>query len=115
MLQHTYRSCQPDDIENNMCFEVLGFDIFLDESLKPWIIEVNHDPSYETDSPLDFKVKKQLVGDALRMLNLNYFRRIKYKRWKQQQVTQRSLKGKNQMSRDEKDRLKDQAALKREL
>ena len=30
-LAHTYRSCQPDDVENSMCFELLGFDIFLDD------------------------------------------------------------------------------------
>jgi tubulin polyglutamylase TTLL6/13 len=23
-LSHVYRACQPDDIENSMCFEVLG-------------------------------------------------------------------------------------------
>ena len=32
-LAHTYRSCQPDDVENSMCFEILGFDIFLDNKL----------------------------------------------------------------------------------
>jgi len=63
-----------------MCFEVLGFDVFLDENLKPWILEVNHDPSFETDAPLDFKIKKQLITDTLRMLQLNFFRRIKYKK-----------------------------------
>lgn len=63
-----------------MCFEVLGFDVMLDSQMKPWILEVNHDPSFETDSPLDFKIKKQLISDTLKLLNLNYFRRIKYKR-----------------------------------
>ncbi|CAK0849302.1 unnamed protein product [Prorocentrum cordatum] len=29
-LSHFYHSCQPDDCENGMCFEVLGFDIMLD-------------------------------------------------------------------------------------
>jgi tubulin polyglutamylase TTLL6/13 len=23
-LAHLYRSCQPDDVENSMCFEILG-------------------------------------------------------------------------------------------
>jgi tubulin polyglutamylase TTLL7 len=27
------------------CFQVLGFDIFIDRGLKPWIIEVNDHPS----------------------------------------------------------------------
>ena len=72
MLSHTYRSCQPDDIDNSMCFEVLGFDIFLDHKLKPWVLEVNHTPSFTTDSPLDFKIKKNLINDTCKLLNLSY-------------------------------------------
>ena len=71
MLAHTYRSCQPDDTENSMCFEILGFDVFLDDQLKPWILEVNHAPSFATDSPLDFKIKKALITDTLKLLNLS--------------------------------------------
>ena len=76
MLAHTYRSCQPDDFDNSMCFEVLGFDVFLDENLQPWILEVNHTPSFTTDSPLDFKVKKSLISDTIKLLNLNYFKKM---------------------------------------
>lgn len=54
-----------------MCFEILGFDVFLDEKLKPWIIEVNHAPSFTTDSPLDFKIKKGLITDTIALLNLS--------------------------------------------
>ena len=70
-LAHTYRSCQPDDVENSMCFEILGFDIFLDESLKPWIIEVNHAPSFVCDTPLDTKIKRGLLIDVISLLNLS--------------------------------------------
>lgn len=35
VLSHHYKSCQPDNYANNMCFEILGFDIFLNERLKP--------------------------------------------------------------------------------
>ena len=52
-LTHLYKSSQPDEHTNSMCFEVLGFDVILDSSLKPWILEVNHSPSFTTDSPLD--------------------------------------------------------------
>jgi tubulin polyglutamylase TTLL6/13 len=54
-----------------MCFEILGFDVFLDDQLKPWILEVNHAPSFATDSPLDFKIKKALITDTLKLLNLS--------------------------------------------
>lgn len=72
MLSHTYRSCQPDDLENSMCFEILGFDVMIDSKLKPWILEVNHTPSFTTDSPLDFKIKKNLIHDTIKLLNLSY-------------------------------------------
>jgi len=54
-----------------MCFEVLGFDVFLDENLKPWILEVNHEPSFATEAAIDFKVKKSLISDTIKLLNLN--------------------------------------------
>jgi len=65
-----------------MCFELLGFDIFLDDNLKPWILEVNHAPSFSTDSPLDFKVKKNLIADTMRLLNLSYNKKMKFKKQK---------------------------------
>jgi tubulin polyglutamylase TTLL6/13 len=62
-----------------MCFQILGLDIFLDEKLKPWLIEVNSLPSYQTDSPLDRKIKFDLVFETLAMLNLNPKRKKKLK------------------------------------
>ena len=57
-LSHSYRTSQPSDFENRMCFELLGFDVILDSKMRPWLLEVNHAPSFATDSPLDYKVKK---------------------------------------------------------
>ena len=65
-----------------MCFELLGFDIFLDSDLKPWILEVNHSPSFSTDTPLDFKIKKNLISDTIKLLNLSYKKKQKYKKLK---------------------------------
>ena len=75
-MAHYYRTSQPDDVYNNMCFEVLGFDIMLDHKFKPWLIEVNHTPSFRTDTPLDKIIKKGLVKDTLRIMNIN----IKHKK-----------------------------------
>ena len=48
----------------------------LDEKLKPWILEVNHSPSFSTDSPLDFKIKKNLIVDVLQLMNLSWTKKM---------------------------------------
>lgn len=61
-----------------MCFQILGLDIMIDQKLKPWLIEVNHLSSFGTDSPLDKKVKFDLIWDTLTLLNLSVKRKRKY-------------------------------------
>ena len=62
-----------------MCFEILGFDIMLDEKFKPYLLEVNHAPSFGTDSPLDEKIKGQVIYDTLNLLGLSHKRKRNYK------------------------------------
>lgn len=69
-LAHCYRSAQPDDKYNHMCFEVLGLDILVNGNCKPLLLEVNHTPSFTTGSKLDFDVKGQLIRDALVIMNI---------------------------------------------
>ena len=65
---------------NSMCFEILGFDILIDEKLKPWLIEINHTPSFATDTPLDYKIKKDLIADTFQILGMSFERKQNYKR-----------------------------------
>ena len=50
------------------CFQLLGFDVLLDENLKPWILEVNYRPSleYGTQAEKNLKIKmlKELMSIA---------------------------------------------------
>jgi tubulin polyglutamylase TTLL6/13 len=101
-LAHTYKSCQPDDVENSMCFEILGFDIFLDENLKPWVLEVNHAPSFVCDTPLDTKIKRGLIFDAMRLLNLSVSKKNKFKREKAKEFEKRALKGKKRITQEQR-------------
>ncbi|KAM7048837.1 tubulin monoglutamylase TTLL4 isoform 1-T4 [Acridotheres tristis] len=49
------------------CHELFGFDIMLDENLKPWILEVNISPSLHSNSPLDVNIKGQMIRDLLNL------------------------------------------------
>lgn len=54
----------------NNCFELFGFDILIDSNLKPWLLEVNLSPSMNTDSPLDLKIKGELISDLFTMIGI---------------------------------------------
>lgn len=54
-----------------MCFEILGFDVILDENLKPYVLEVNHAPSFNTDTKLDFDVKTEMLNSAFDILSMD--------------------------------------------
>ena len=69
-LAHVYRACQPKEENSDLCFEILGFDVLLDSNLKPYLLEVNHTPSFHTDTPLDFQIKKNLIFDTLILANV---------------------------------------------
>jgi tubulin polyglutamylase TTLL6/13 len=94
ILAHNYKSCQPDEPANNMCFEILGLDIILDHKLKPWLLEVNHTPSFTADTPLDKVMKRGVIRDALQLMNISSNHRIKYKNQKKVELQQRVLTGK---------------------
>eukprot|EP00928_Gymnodinium_smaydae_P038235 TRINITY_DN26413_c0_g1_i1.p1 TRINITY_DN26413_c0_g1~~TRINITY_DN26413_c0_g1_i1.p1 ORF type:complete len:874 (-),score=159.48 TRINITY_DN26413_c0_g1_i1:61-2682(-) len=58
---------------NQSCFEIYGFDVMLDEDLKPWLLEVNTFPSLSSSSPLDKRIKTKLVADVLTLVGLRPF------------------------------------------
>lgn len=50
------------------CYELFGFDVMLDSTLKPWLIEVNVSPSLMGGSPLDKRVKGLLLSDIFHLV-----------------------------------------------
>ncbi|GMH97973.1 hypothetical protein TrST_g13816 [Triparma strigata] len=68
--QQKKRKAKKETIEGSHCFEILGLDIMFDEKLKPYLIEVNHLPSFGTDSPLDEDIKSRVVEQALSILQV---------------------------------------------
>jgi len=75
-----------------MCFEVFGFDVMIDNKLTPYLLEINQMPSFQTDSPLDIKVKRGVVQDVIKKLCLSIPRKEKYKREKAAKMEERLLR-----------------------
>ncbi|NXQ92051.1 TTLL5 polyglutamylase, partial [Nyctibius grandis] len=50
------------------CFELYGFDVLIDDTLKPWLLEVNLSPSLACDAPLDLKIKASMLSDMFTLV-----------------------------------------------
>ncbi|NXC29424.1 TTL13 polyglutamylase, partial [Campylorhamphus procurvoides] len=91
VLKHHYQSCFPNHNAGCACFEILGFDILLDRRLKPWLLEVNHSPSFNTDSQLDREVKHALLCDTFNLINVHACDRRKVLEEDKRRVKERLL------------------------
>jgi hypothetical protein len=52
-------------INDKHCFECYGYDVFIDDTLKPWLIEVNASPSLGATTHNDRIMKHGLINDTL--------------------------------------------------
>eukprot|EP00304_Pavlova_gyrans_P010249 CAMPEP_0206046194 /NCGR_PEP_ID=MMETSP1466-20131121/17986_1 /ASSEMBLY_ACC=CAM_ASM_001126 /TAXON_ID=44452 /ORGANISM="Pavlova gyrans, Strain CCMP608" /LENGTH=472 /DNA_ID=CAMNT_0053421165 /DNA_START=1 /DNA_END=1416 /DNA_ORIENTATION=+ len=71
-LAHMYYSCQSRRSNpGSSCFELLGFDVILDHKLRPFLLEVNHSPSFAVDTPLDDALKSSVLEDTLALVSFS--------------------------------------------
>ncbi|XP_073951863.1 uncharacterized protein [Choristoneura fumiferana] len=52
------------------CFEFYGFDVLLDDALKPWLLEVNLSPALAADCEADVAVKRPMLHELFDLLGL---------------------------------------------
>lgn len=65
LIVHSLQAVAPVMINDRHCFEMYGYDIMLDDTLRPWLIEVNASPSMSVDSASDRALKTALFNDVL--------------------------------------------------
>ncbi|XP_076464953.1 tubulin polyglutamylase ttll6-like isoform X4 [Babylonia areolata] len=94
VLKHNYRTCFPNHVKGSACFEILGFDVLLDKRLRPYVIEVNHSPSFSTDAQLDREIKGTLIWDTLGLINFGAIDRRRCLEEERRRIKDRLL-GKN--------------------
>lgn len=93
ILKHSYHACFPNHDLVPACCELLGMDIMIDRHLAPQLLEVNHSPSFHTDTVLDYDVKESLISDMFAMLNLEHCDKRKIIREDRRRVQERLTKG----------------------
>ncbi|NXA55138.1 TTLL9 polyglutamylase, partial [Nothocercus julius] len=64
------QSVQKVIISDKHCFELYGYDILIDQDLKPWLIEVNASPSLAASSQEDYELKCHLLKDTLHIVDM---------------------------------------------
>ena len=75
---HIYNLLNRSTKYKNICFELYGFDVLIDENLRPWLLEVNVQPSLSSSSPLDKKIKTSLLSDVFNTIGIVQYDRKKY-------------------------------------
>ncbi|VDN12029.1 unnamed protein product [Dibothriocephalus latus] len=68
LIYHSLRSVAKVINNDRHCFECYGYDIIIDDKLKPWLIEVNASPSLTSTTASDRIMKYKLINDVLNIV-----------------------------------------------
>ena len=69
------------------CFQVLGFDVLIDDTFEPYLLEINQHPSLQCDAPVDLMVKSEVLRPLVRMVSYGARERKLRKKGKSMQLT----------------------------
>lgn len=62
------KSVQSVIINDKHCFEMYGYDILIEDNLKPWLIEVNASPALTTTTETDRIMKMKIIEEVFKIV-----------------------------------------------
>ncbi|GFG32619.1 hypothetical protein Cfor_12369, partial [Coptotermes formosanus] len=65
LIVHSLKAVSPVMANDRHCFECYGYDIIIDNKLKPWLVEVNASPSLTSTTVNDRILKYKLIDNIL--------------------------------------------------
>lgn len=66
----TKNQIKKSSIGRNNCYELFGYDILMDNYMSPWLLEINLSPSLAFETPLDLKIKANLIKDTFNLVGV---------------------------------------------
>ncbi|KAI9143979.1 putative tubulin tyrosine ligase protein [Paraphysoderma sedebokerense] len=70
MMVRALLSVQKLMINDKHCFELYGYDILIDENLKPWLLEINASPSLTAETQWDYDLKYNMLNDVFDIVDI---------------------------------------------
>ena len=68
LIVHSLKAVAPVMVSDRHCYECYGYDIIVDDALKPWLIEVNASPSLSSTTASDRVMKYKLINDIINVV-----------------------------------------------
>lgn len=68
LIVHSLRAVQAAILNDKHCFELYGYDVLLDDDLRPHLIEINSSPSLTVTTSTDRHVKQEVLLDTFRLV-----------------------------------------------
>lgn len=65
IIMHSLKAVRSVMSHDTHCFECYGYDIIVDQDLKPWLIEVNSSPSLTCTTSSDQLLKSKLIDSIV--------------------------------------------------